>query len=748
MQGGGASAASKVNVAGAAMGAVAIGTGLYGVYTSTAGTEKATWANVGSGAVSGAATMMGVGALANALPVGGQIAYGTMVAAGAVVGAAGALGEMFSETDCERDPVLGVYACCNISKLSNIDAYRAEIGDKMFTDTFPYVRYCVQGKKEFKEEQPWLIGRFLDDHWSKKSEVALCPGYVMPASNEQINIFANNNAAVGYCWSWECAGEGKNRKGASCVDVVVTPEPEPEPVVGTKCKTEDLPLYATSGTYIKNGDKVVCAATACKSGTYLVVNSAGQSQGWCVAPSHCKDDSTHLNIIGETKTDLQCLPNDGGSTTPGNVMKISGKVWAASIDAKTNQVKEEYEIPGASIFVAETGALLLVSDTTGSFSSDKFPVGNKLKVSFIGCKDQIVSPGENLTIKLICSDNYLDDVAIESAAVGDPCVGENLMAKSVYATSGIYKRNEKGGITCTVTACSSGYEVDKVNNTCVKSTKDEKINELKNKIDLYAGNIRDIEMAHSGEKASVWKNAEGNFNTSRLLSDSIAGVALGTVGGLVVNKLVKNNHLDTGFEEIGCSIDGNRLVNFEDEFVISGAVDKNGCIGNNFGSSNVYVWASTYSDGSDYSRMVEDTNNQSNNTCWVRVDMDSDNPKIRVSDIPSRWFRVGQQVTCGSWADKSVLQKRVLDARKSARTWATVGGAVGGAGLGVGVMELFGNKLIGGAVEGQKALDEAELLYSQMSDAERQEYADANKQLKELCSELHANGGTHSACGD
>lgn len=146
--------------------------------------------------------------------------------------------------------------------------------------------------------------------------------------------------------------------------------------------------------------------------------------------------------------------------------------------------------------------------------------------------------------------------------------------------------------------------------------------------------------------------------------------------------------------------------------------------------------------------MVEDTNNQSNNTCWVRVDMDSDNPKIRVSDIPSRWFRVGQQVTCGSWADKSVLQKRVLDARKSARTWATVGGAVGGAGLGVGVMELFGNKLIGGAVEGQKALDEAELLYSQMSDAERQEYADANKQLKELCSELHANGGTHSACGD
>ena len=94
------------------------------------------------------------------------------------------------------------------------------------------------------------------------------------------------------------------------------------------------------------------------------------------------------------------------------------------------------------------------------------------------------------------------------------------------------------------------------------------------------------------------------------------------------------------------------------------------------------------------------------------------------------------------------MQKRVLDARKSARTWATVGGAVGGAGLGVGVMELFGNKLIGGAVEGQKALTTNELLYSQMSDAERKEYSEAFEQLRSVCAELHAKGWKDSACGD
>lgn len=215
-----------------------------------------------------------------------------------------------------------------------------------------------------------------------------------------------------------------------------------------------------------------------------------------------------------------------------------------------------------------------------------------------------------------------------------------------------------------------------------------------------------------------------------------------------MNKVVKDKHVETGFEEIGCAIDDERIADFDDVFVINGAVDKNECVGNNTGYGNVYVWASRNSDGSDYTRMVEDVSNPDNNACWVRVDIESDNPNIRVSDVPSRWFIVGQQITCGDWTDRNTLRQRALDARKSGRTWATVGGAVGGAGVGVGIMELFGNRLIGGKVMGQKALDEAELLYSQMSESERREYATAIEKIDELCADLHARGGTHSACGD
>ena len=71
-----------------------------------------------------------------------------------------------------------------------------------------------------------------------------------------------------------------------------------------------------------------------------------------------------------------------------------------------------------------------------------------------------------------------------------------------------------------------------------------------------------------GFKESVWKDADGNFNTARLASDSIAGVVLGTTGGLVTAKLVKKNQLKKGFEAIQCSIGGQSIGDYGDEVVV------------------------------------------------------------------------------------------------------------------------------------------------------------------------------------
>lgn len=88
-----------------------------------------------------------------------------------------------------------------------------------------------------------------------------------------------------------------------------------------------------------------------------------------------------------------------------------------------------------------------------------------------------------------------------------------------------------------------------------------------------AASLRRIESAvskmndiASGLKLTVWRNEEGKFNTSRLLSDSIAGVVLGTAGGLITSHVVKKNNIENGFEDIQCTIGGQVVAGWGDEF--------------------------------------------------------------------------------------------------------------------------------------------------------------------------------------
>ena len=67
---------------------------------------------------------------------------------------------------------------------------------------------------------------------------------------------------------------------------------------------------------------------------------------------------------------------------------------------------------------------------------------------------------------------------------------------------------------------------------------------------------------------SVWKNKSGKFNTARLASDSVAGVVLGTAGGLITSNLVRKNQIRTGFEDISCTVGGQKIADWGDEFTV------------------------------------------------------------------------------------------------------------------------------------------------------------------------------------
>ncbi len=65
---------------------------------------------------------------------------------------------------------------------------------------------------------------------------------------------------------------------------------------------------------------------------------------------------------------------------------------------------------------------------------------------------------------------------------------------------------------------------------------------------------------------TVWRNEEGKFNTARLASDSIAGVVLGTAGGLITSNVIKKNQVKNGLEDIQCTVGGQVVGSLGDEF--------------------------------------------------------------------------------------------------------------------------------------------------------------------------------------
>ena len=72
--------------------------------------------------------------------------------------------------------------------------------------------------------------------------------------------------------------------------------------------------------------------------------------------------------------------------------------------------------------------------------------------------------------------------------------------------------------------------------------------------------------ASNDNNKSVWKNAEGKFNTARLASDLTAGVVLGTVGGVVSGVVIKKKQVKKGFDALHCTVGGQPVADWGDLF--------------------------------------------------------------------------------------------------------------------------------------------------------------------------------------
>ncbi len=73
----------------------------------------------------------------------------------------------------------------------------------------------------------------------------------------------------------------------------------------------------------------------------------------------------------------------------------------------------------------------------------------------------------------------------------------------------------------------------------------------------------------SDANRNVWRDADGKFNTTRLVSDATAGVVLGTVGGIVSGKIIKKKQLEKGYDVLHCTVGGQKMADYGDTFQVS-----------------------------------------------------------------------------------------------------------------------------------------------------------------------------------
>lgn len=99
----------------------------------------------------------------------------------------------------------------------------------------------------------------------------------------------------------------------------------------------------------------------------------------------------------------------------------------------------------------------------------------------------------------------------------------------------------------------------------VSTVSQQQIEQKKQQIVKTYKNLTEIT---DGWGRSRWKTASGNFNGARLASDSVAGVVLGTVGGVVTSNIIKKNQVKGGFESLQCTVGGQMVADYGDQFQV------------------------------------------------------------------------------------------------------------------------------------------------------------------------------------
>ncbi len=298
-------------------------------------------------------------------------------------------------------------------------------------------------------------------------------------------------------------------------------------VIDTSTKKEVATATGTSQLMVSNTGNTYCIQYVCQDGFSKVDNI-------CKANSQIADEKRQRQI---QQTNQAKCKNSGGDWSGGKCVCKSEK-HLISTGTNTCACQTDYEY------------------NTNTRACD--PTNKELLR--IACNNAIDTKWDAINKQCFCTagDNYVFNSSLEKCEMTiayATCIALGTMATWDNTSKQCKCRDPKQELTPDGTAC---VETAAARAERLTADATQRVN------DAYK-NIKAIHDTFRND-VSVWKDADGKFNTARLASDSIAGVVLGTTGGLITSKLVKKNQIEDGFEKLQCTIGGQSVATWGDQF--------------------------------------------------------------------------------------------------------------------------------------------------------------------------------------
>ena len=392
------------------------------------------------------------------------------------------------------------------------------------------------------------------------------------------------------CWDWD---KSANIVGGCSEQNKTCPANTPDKSIESKCIK----------VKVKNTDTVkqwTCSAQACADNYLLWFDAKGHNQGVCHKESlvirSCKENGDCKTTCGEGyecqpkyRADMQGRPN---------------RAYQACECVKVDEpIEDEWcGIKCGNTYLNKTFACKDVA--TGNFltSNKCIKDGNAFKwkgqTSFEATDES--EEGKNLMAKdakghsLILRPSNTKSVALKGHIAYDVAnlfkmkiKGEVIIEDDkcyfhwnavLNCPNSLASYHEYIKLQLNKADCGLEYEqlVEKYKASFEKAAKvweSENCNE-----EIIKPNATDLEKAvenvnsffeYTKGNLNVWRDRDGNFNTTRLISDTTAGVVLGTVGGIVSGKVIKKKQLEKGFDVLHCVVGGQKMADYGDTFQVS-----------------------------------------------------------------------------------------------------------------------------------------------------------------------------------